>query len=63
MQKLISVMSSPNKVVINELARFVHDAFKQTMSNINLIVSSLDMYWYVFALASWELYFLFYFHV
>ena len=30
-QKFISVMSSSNKVVINELARFVHDAFKQRL--------------------------------
>ena len=36
-QKFISVMSGSNKVVMNELARFVHDAF-------NLIVSSLDMH-------------------
>ena len=30
-QKFISVMSSSNKVIINELARFVHDGFKQRL--------------------------------
>ena len=30
-QKFISVMSSSNKAVINELARFVHDVFKQRL--------------------------------
>ena len=30
-QKIISVMSSSNKVVINKLARLVHDAFRQRL--------------------------------
>ena len=30
-QKCISVMSCSNKAVINELTRFVHDAFKQRL--------------------------------
>ena len=52
-------MLSSNKAVINELARFVHDALKQK------VVLSLDKYWYVIAqprtLKSYKVFLLFVF--
>ena len=40
MHKIISVMSSRNKAVINELVKLIHDVLKNTMYNITLFVAS-----------------------